>query len=68
MKKYTVSSLKYGTVTQILMDYSPANQAWLVWRRDDNHDDVPRIFNDKAEALREWERRVDFLQEVTTSS
>ena len=63
MKKFTQNN--NGVTTQILVDYSPANQAWLVWRRDGVYDTIPRVFSEREDALLFWEREVDYLQEVT---
>ena len=63
MKTFTIRN-KNGVITKIHLTYSPANQAWLVWRSDGVYSSLPRIFNDQEAALREWKRKVAFLREV----
>ena len=52
--------------TTIWLAFSPLNQAWMVWREDNGHQALVRIFNDYSEAADNYVNRVAFLKEVTS--
>lgn len=56
--------------TVISMAYLPANQAWMVWREDrpERRGWCVALHPSKAEALADYQRRVEFLDEVTRLS
>lgn len=51
--------------TSIHCVFSKANQGWMVWRSDSGLQSGLRIYNEKDEAIDDFDRRVEFLTEVT---
>ena len=50
--------------TAILKQWSPMNQAWLVWRDDDGHQSGVRVHLEEWEADRDVQQRQEFLKQV----
>lgn len=52
--------------TTILLSWSNVNQAWLVWRRDGDYDDIRnmRVHTEYADAEADYQHRSSFLIEV----
>ena len=55
-----------GTTT-IALAYSPANQAYIVWREDNGYQALVRIHNQDWDALADYDERVSFHKQITGS-